>query len=159
MPRLCFHVQAVLVSCQEPRSAWRDAGPAACDSPQPSTRADEPRQLHQAAFHPVKVKMWPGASATAHPRRRTAAGRHMPRAQRGTSCCTVTGASSAALLGGECFASSHFSTNPHGRTCASTKEWSVCLLLQDLVQSCLHGGGGIWEDMCYERRRAEACVD
>jgi hypothetical protein len=20
------------------------------------------------------------------------------------------------------------------------------------------GGGGIWEDMCYERRRAEACV-
>jgi hypothetical protein len=35
----------------------------------------------------------------------------------------------------------------------------VCLLLQDLVQSCLHWGGGIWEDMCYERRRAEACVD
>jgi hypothetical protein len=34
----------------------------------------------------------------------------------------------------------------------------VCLLLQDLVQSCLHGGRGIWEDMCYERRRAEACV-
>jgi hypothetical protein len=21
------------------------------------------------------------------------------------------------------------------------------------------GGGGIWEDMCYERRQAEACVD
>jgi hypothetical protein len=21
------------------------------------------------------------------------------------------------------------------------------------------GVGGIWEDMCYERRRAEACVD
>jgi hypothetical protein len=21
------------------------------------------------------------------------------------------------------------------------------------------GGGGIWEDICYERRRAEACVD
>jgi hypothetical protein len=35
----------------------------------------------------------------------------------------------------------------------------VCLLLQDLVQRCLHGGGGIWADMCYERRRAEACVD
>jgi hypothetical protein len=36
----------------------------------------------------------------------------------------------------------------------------VCLLLQDLVQSCLRGGGGgIWEDMCYESRRAEACVD
>jgi hypothetical protein len=30
----------------------------------------------------------------------------------------------------------------------------VCLLLQDLVQSCLRGGGGgIWEDMCYERSR------
>jgi hypothetical protein len=26
----------------------------------------------------------------------------------------------------------------------------VCLLLQDLVQRCLRGGGGIWEDMCYE---------
>ncbi len=64
----------------------------------------------------------------------------------------------------------------------------VCLLLQDLVQSCLCGEGGILEDMCYEspgltagalgpsivslntnksssssssssRRRAEACVD
>ena len=35
----------------------------------------------------------------------------------------------------------------------------VCLLLQDLVQSCLRGEGGILEDMCYERRRAEACVD
>ena len=31
----------------------------------------------------------------------------------------------------------------------------VCLLLQDLVQSCLRGEGGILEDMCYERRRAE----
>jgi hypothetical protein len=35
----------------------------------------------------------------------------------------------------------------------------VFLLLQDLVQSCLREGGGLWEDMCYERRRAEACVD
>ena len=35
----------------------------------------------------------------------------------------------------------------------------VCLLLQDLVQSCLRGEGGIVEDMCYERRRAEASVD
>jgi hypothetical protein len=26
VPRLCFHVQTVLVSCQEPRSAWRDTG-------------------------------------------------------------------------------------------------------------------------------------
>jgi hypothetical protein len=35
----------------------------------------------------------------------------------------------------------------------------VCLLLQDLLQSCSLGGGGIVEDMCYERRRAEALVD
>ena len=34
----------------------------------------------------------------------------------------------------------------------------VCLLLQDLVQSCLRVGG-ILEDMCHERRRAESCVD
>jgi len=30
---------------------------------------------------------------------------------------------------------------------------------QDLLQSCSRGGGRIVEDMCYERRRAEACVD
>jgi hypothetical protein len=43
----------------------------------------------------------------------------------------------------------------------SLRPWGVCvcLLLQDLVQTCLRGGGGIWEDICYERRRAEACVD
>jgi hypothetical protein len=35
----------------------------------------------------------------------------------------------------------------------------VCLLLQDLLQSCSRGGGGTVEDMCYERVRAEACVD
>jgi hypothetical protein len=35
----------------------------------------------------------------------------------------------------------------------------VCLLLQYLLQSCSRGGRGIVEDMCYERRRAEACVD
>jgi hypothetical protein len=34
-----------------------------------------------------------------------------------------------------------------------------CLLLQYLLQSCSCGGMGIVEDMCYERRRAEACVD
>ena len=39
---------------------------------------------------------------------------------------------------------------------------SVCvcfLLLQDLLQSCSRGGRRRVEDMCYERRRAEACVD
>ena len=36
----------------------------------------------------------------------------------------------------------------------------VCLLLQDLLQSCSRGGGRRRvEDMCYDRRRAEACVD
>jgi hypothetical protein len=34
----------------------------------------------------------------------------------------------------------------------------VCLLLQYLLQSCSRGRGGIVEDMCYERRRAEACL-
>ena len=37
---------------------------------------------------------------------------------------------------------------------------SVCvLLLQDLLQSCSRGGRRRVEDMCYERRRVEACVD
>jgi hypothetical protein len=35
----------------------------------------------------------------------------------------------------------------------------VCLLLQCRLQTCSRGGRGIVEDMCYERRRAEACVD
>ncbi len=34
-----------------------------------------------------------------------------------------------------------------------------CLLLQYLTQSCARGGRRIVEDMCYEIRRAEACVD
>jgi hypothetical protein len=39
-------------------------------------------------------------------------------------------------------------------------KWCVCvLLLQDLLQSCARGGRRRVEDMCYERRRAEACVD
>ena len=39
-------------------------------------------------------------------------------------------------------------------------ELGVCvLLLQDLLQSCARGGRRRVEDMCYERRRAEACVD
>ena len=39
-------------------------------------------------------------------------------------------------------------------------EVCVCvLLLQDLLQSCARGGRRRVEDMCYERRRAEACVD
>jgi hypothetical protein len=35
----------------------------------------------------------------------------------------------------------------------------VCLLLQYLIQSCARAGRRIVEDMCYEIRRAEACVD
>jgi hypothetical protein len=35
----------------------------------------------------------------------------------------------------------------------------VCLLLQYLIQSCARGGRRIVEDMYYEIRRAEACMD
>jgi hypothetical protein len=35
----------------------------------------------------------------------------------------------------------------------------VCLLMQYLLQSCSRGGRGMLEDMCYEGRRAEACVN
>ena len=35
----------------------------------------------------------------------------------------------------------------------------VCLLLQDLLQSCVRGGRGTVKDVCYEVRRAEARVD
>jgi len=46
------------------------------------------------------------------------------------------------------------------RPCAAIMCVFVCaLLLQDLLQSCSRGGGRRVEDMCYERRRAEACVD
>ena len=38
-------------------------------------------------------------------------------------------------------------------SCTRDRE-CVCLLLQDLVQSCLRVWGGILEDMCYGRRRA-----
>jgi len=59
------------------------------------------------------VKIRPGAAVMAHPRRRMAVGCHRPRAQRGTSCCAVTGASSAALRGGKMFRLlAFFSTNP-----------------------------------------------
>ena len=47
--------------------------------------------------------MRPGAAVMARPRRRMAVGCHRPRAQHGTSCCAVTGESSAVLRGGECF--------------------------------------------------------
>jgi hypothetical protein len=52
-------------------------------------------------------------------------------------------------------------TNPASITIAG--EYSThdgcCLLLQYLIQSCASGGRRIVEDMCYEIRRAEACVD
>ena len=36
----------------------------------------------------------------------------------------------------------------------------VCVFItEDLLQSCSRGGGRRVEDMYYERRRAEACVD
>jgi hypothetical protein len=33
------------------------------------------------------------------------------------------------------------------------------IVLQYLLQSCSRGGRGILEDMCYEGRRAKACVN
>jgi hypothetical protein len=49
-------------------------------------------------------------------------------------------------------ASSEFEVPRREKTCC-------CLLLQYLIQSCARGGRRIVEDMCYEIRRAEACVD
>ena len=57
-------------------------------------------------------EMRPGAAVMAHPRRWMAVGCHWQRAQHGTSCSAVTGASSAALRGGECLAPSHFFHEP-----------------------------------------------
>jgi len=59
---------------------------------------------------------------------------------------------------------SHSRTSTHSHThtlvCRSVVRCWVCvLLLQDLLQSCARGGRRRVEDMCYERRRAEACVD
>jgi hypothetical protein len=41
------------------------------------------------------------------------------------------------------------------------KYTSVCVFITAGPSTNLFtwGGGGIWEDMCYERRRSEACVD
>jgi hypothetical protein len=46
-----------------------------------------------------------------------------------------------------------------GVVCLLLQDLCVCLLLQCLIQSCARGGRRIVEDMCYEIRRAEACVD
>jgi hypothetical protein len=45
------------------------------------------------------------------------------------------------------------------RRTTEEKGLCLCLLLQDLLQSCARGGRRIVEDMCYEIRRAEACAD
>jgi hypothetical protein len=47
----------------------------------------------------------------------------------------------------------------HAICALQTDDWRVCLLLQYLIQSCARVGRRIVEDMCYEIRRAEACVD
>jgi hypothetical protein len=48
-------------------------------------------------------------------------------------------------------ADSNYGTNKH----------TVCVFITagPSTKVFTWGGGGIWEDMCYERRRAEACVD
>ena len=51
-------------------------------------------------------------------------------------------------------------TGDAGRGFAAGVCVCVCvLLLQDLLQRCERGGRRRVEDMCYERRRAETCVD
>jgi hypothetical protein len=42
-----------------------------------------------------------------------------------------------------------------GSNCVREILRCVCLLLQDLIQSCARGGRRIVEDMCYEIRRAD----
>jgi hypothetical protein len=53
------------------------------------------------------------------------------------------------------------STNDMKKEDGPSRSWPTecVLLLQDLLQSCARGGRRRVEDMCYERRRAEACVD
>jgi hypothetical protein len=49
----------------------------------------------------------------------------------------------------------------YGRTCATRDDEPrpVCVYYcRTEYKDVYMGGGGIWEDMCYERRRAEACV-
>jgi hypothetical protein len=42
----------------------------------------------------------------------------------------------------------------------SSRMFKVCVFITAGPSTKLFTwGGGIWEDMCYERRRAEACVD
>jgi hypothetical protein len=65
-----------------------------------------PRASHCLEGHWVRMRS--GEAVMAHPLRRMSVGCHRPRTQRGTSCCAVTGTSSAALRGGECLAPSHF---------------------------------------------------
>jgi hypothetical protein len=47
------------------------------------------------------------------------------------------------------------------RQMVRNSSYSVCVFITGGPSTKLFtwGGGGIWEDMCYERRRAEACVD
>jgi hypothetical protein len=57
-----------------------------------------------------------------------------------------------------CMQPSNYSMQP-SLTHFNPRSRCVCLLLQYLIQSCWRGGRRIVEDMCYEIRRAEACVD
>ena len=65
-----------------------------------------PRASHYLEGH--WVRMWPGAVVMANPRRRMVVVCHRPRAQRGTSCCAVTG--------GESHFSTKFFKKPYSRT-------------------------------------------
>jgi hypothetical protein len=55
----------------------------------------------------------------------------------------------------------------YGRTCATRDDeprpvWTVCVYYCSTYYKAVRvggGGGGTIEDMCYERLRAETCVD
>ena len=76
-----------------------------------------------------------------------------------TSTWKVPGVSQRSYMGGTPAASIWHWGLPSIKMSISPLGVCVCLLLQYLLQSCSRGGRGIMEDMCYERRRAEALVD
>jgi len=139
---ICYSAPAPLLRCcslRSNRSIWELVGaawyldfcPAQAQAGEKDERHFEKRNLSAACLGCVSmwrcsglmpraalcleghwVKMRPGKTVMAHPHRRMAVGCHLQQTQRGTSYCAVTRTSSAVLRGGECFSSSHFSTNP-----------------------------------------------
>ena len=87
------------------------------------------------------------------------------RSQMPSSCCSCTILSATRTCSTSCLqctGSGHrvfITAGPSTSYKAVCMSCHCCLLLQYLIQSCSLGGRRIVEDMCYEIRRAEACVD